>query len=114
MQVSAVINVKNNALELKRCLASLSFCDEIVVVDMESTDASIDVAREAGALVFQHPDVGYADPARNYAIDQARHDWILVIDADEEVPASLVPVIASLIKESTASVIWNDIVQKST
>lgn len=106
LEISAVINVKNNATELQSCLASLSFCAEIVVVDMESTDNSIDVARQAGAVVFQHPDVGYADPARNFAIEQARYDWILVIDADEEVPASLAATLTSLVRESTASVIW--------
>lgn len=106
MQISAVINVKNNAQELQSCLASLSFCNEIVVVDMESTDNSADVARQAGAHVFQHPDIGYADPARNFAIEKAQHDWILVIDADEEVPASLVPTLTTLIHETTASVIW--------
>lgn len=106
MQISAVINVKNNAVELKRCLASLKFCHEVVVVDMESTDNTMDIASQFGAQVYQHPDVGYADPARNFAIEQAQHDWILVVDADEEIPASLAKTITSLVRETTAQVIW--------
>jgi hypothetical protein len=106
LQISAVINVKNNAAELQHCLATLNFCDEVVVVDMESTDKSAEIAKQAGAHVYHHPDIGYADPARNFAIEKAKHDWILVIDADETVSATLADIILTTLKETTASVVW--------
>ncbi len=104
--ISAVINVKNNAIELRRCLKSLHFVAEIVVVDMQSDDDSITVAKEFGAKVFSHPDVGYADPARNFATDKASHDWVLVMDADEEVPATLATKIITTLENPTADVYW--------
>lgn len=104
--ISAVINVKNNASELKRCLKSLTFVDEIIVVDMDSEDESVSVAQQFGAKVFTHPDVGYADPARNFAISKASHDWIFVIDADEEVPATLADSLKSTVTNPVADVYW--------
>jgi glycosyltransferase involved in cell wall biosynthesis len=60
-----------------------------VVVDMHSDDATRDIAARFGARVFLHDRVGYADPARAFAMDQAVGDWILLLDADELVPAPL-------------------------
>lgn len=104
--VSAVINVKNNADELARCLKSLTFVDEIVVVDMESDDESVNVAKQFDARIFSHPDVGYADPARNFAIEKATSEWVLVIDADEEVPNTLAHTVAEILKQPNADVYW--------
>ena len=105
-QISAVINVKNNASELKRCLKSLTFVDEIIVVDMDSDDESVAVAEQFGAKVFSHPDVGYADPARNFAISKASYEWIFVIDADEEVSTTLADSLRSAVMVPTADIYW--------
>ncbi|HCC84076.1 MAG TPA: hypothetical protein DEP87_00090 [Candidatus Pacebacteria bacterium] len=105
-QLSVVLNVKNAAKILPRALESVSFATEIIVVDMESTDKTVEVAKSFNARIFSHPDVGYADPARNFGLSQAKFPWILVLDADEVVSTSLQHKILELISEPTADVYW--------
>jgi glycosyltransferase involved in cell wall biosynthesis len=101
MQLSVVINTKNAATYLPQCLKSVkNIADEIVVVDMASTDKTLAIATKFGARIFQYPqpDVGYADPAREFAFAKARGEWIFMIDSDEE----LKPELATLIKAVTS------------
>jgi glycosyltransferase involved in cell wall biosynthesis len=56
---------------------------------MESTDETVKKAKKAGAKVFNHKDTHYVEPARNFAIKKATHDWIFVLDADEEAQPEL-------------------------
>lgn len=88
--ISAVINVLNEANNLKRCLNSLkNFADEIIVVDMESTDNSVEIAIKYGAKVFSYKPMKYVEPARNYAISKATGKWIILLDPDEYLPKTL-------------------------
>jgi len=88
--ISAVINTRNEEHNLPYALRSIrSWVDEIVVVDMHSTDRTRDIAKEYGAEVYLHEPLGFADPARAFAIDQSHHDWVLVLDADELIPSPL-------------------------
>ena len=96
MNLSAVVNTKNCADSLERCLQSLSFADEIVIVDMHSDDDTVKIARQFTDKIFYHKDVGYVEPARNFAIDQAQGEWILVVDADEAIAPSLAAKIEEL------------------
>lgn len=103
MGISVVINTRNEEKNLPRCLASVkNLADEIVVVDMESTDNTVELAEKAGAKVFKHKPTGYVEPARNFAISKTTKDWVLVLDADEETPPSLVKKIKRLEKSSKA------------
>jgi glycosyltransferase involved in cell wall biosynthesis len=89
-KISAVINTINEEKKLDRCLASLKgFANEIIVVDMMSTDRTVEIAKKYGAKVFKHKRIGYVEPARNFAISKARHEWIIILDADEEAPEAL-------------------------
>ncbi len=98
MSISAVLVVKNEEKDIARALKSLDFVDEIVVFDMLSTDQTKKIAKQFTDKVFSTPqDFGYADPARNLALDKASGEWLLVLDADEEIPAALVKKIKSLI-----------------
>ncbi len=81
--LSAVVTTFDNAATLDRCLASVAFCDEIVVLDSDSTDATRDIAASHGVRVLVEPFKGYG-PQKQSAIDQATHDWVLLLDADEE------------------------------
>jgi len=105
-QLSVVINVKNMAGLLPRCLESVAFANEIIVVDMESSDNTVKVAKKYTDNVFSHPDVGYADPARNFSLAKAKSNWILVLDADETISPSLQAKILDLLTEPQADIYW--------
>lgn len=87
-RISAVILTHNEADRLEACLRSVSFCDEILVIDSMSTDGTAELARRLGARVIERPWPGYRSQ-REFAIAQASHDWILSIDADEVVSPEL-------------------------
>lgn len=95
-KISAVVNTRNEEANIVECLKSLSFCHEIVVVDMESTDNTVKLAKEYTHKVFSHKNVGYVEPARNFAISKAVGDWILIVDADERIPKKLAKELVSL------------------
>lgn len=80
--LSAVVTTLDNAATLEACLASLAWCDEIVLLDSGSTDATCAIAQRFGARVFVEPFKGYG-PQKQSAIDKAAHDWVLLLDADE-------------------------------
>jgi len=86
--LSACIITFNEADRIGDCLASLSFCDEIVVVDSHSTDATREIAAAAGARVIERDFDGFRSQ-KAFAVAQARHDWVLCLDADERVDATL-------------------------
>ncbi len=86
--VSACIIARDEAPSLPDCLASVAFCDEIVLVDSGSTDATTAIARAAGARVIEQPWLGFA-AQRNVALDHATGNWVLEIDADERVTPEL-------------------------
>lgn len=100
VSISVVINTRNEEENIERAIASVkAFADEIIVVDMESTDKTKALAKKLGAQVFNHELTNYVEPARNFAISKAKSDWILILDADEEIPKKL----ASEIKKISQS-----------
>lgn len=80
--LSAVVTTFNNAATLDQCLASLSFCDELIVLDSDSSDDTRVIAQRRGASMFVEPFKGYGAQKQS-AIDKATHDWVLLLDADE-------------------------------
>ena len=92
LEISAVIIALNEEKRLARALESLSaspaIADEILVVDSGSTDRTAEIASRYGARVISHPWEGYARQ-KNFAASQAKHDWILSLDADEALSAPL-------------------------
>jgi len=84
VKISAVINTYNEEKNLERALRSLVWAEEIIVVDMESTDKTLEIAAKFNAKVYSHPYVGYVEPARNLGLEKANGDWIFILDADEE------------------------------
>ena len=102
--ISVIIHTRNSAKTLEKALQSVSFAQELVVIDMESSDNSVVLAKKHGANIFQHEDVGYVEPARMFGIAKASHEWILVLDADEQVQSDLANKIPQLI--SGREVAW--------
>ena len=88
-KISAVVNTRNEEVNIEDCLKSLSFVDEIVVVDMESEDDTKKIAKNYTDKIFDHQAVGYVEPARNFAIKKTIGDWIIIVDADERIPKTL-------------------------
>jgi glycosyltransferase involved in cell wall biosynthesis len=86
MKVSVLILTYNEAKNLPRCLAALSWCDDILVVDSGSTDDTVAIARAAGARVLTRPFDNFANQ-RNFglAAGEFQHEWVLHLDADEVV-----------------------------
>src|SRR5690606_33644427 len=88
LPVSAVIITLNAASQLESCLESVQFCADIVVVDSGSTDGTQALAQRYGARVIQCEWRGFG-PQKQFAVDQAQHDWVLCVDADERVSPEL-------------------------
>jgi glycosyltransferase involved in cell wall biosynthesis len=86
--LSAVLITRNATSVLEPCLDSLAFADEIVVVDSGSTDGTVELARSKGARVVQKEWLGFGQQ-KQFAVEQARNDWVLCVDADERVSAEL-------------------------
>jgi (heptosyl)LPS beta-1,4-glucosyltransferase len=95
-RLSAVVVAQNEERNIERCLRSLRFADEVIVVDAYSEDRTAEIARSLGARVLSRAWDGFA-PQKQFAIDQARGDWILLVDADEEASEALAGEVRSVV-----------------
>src|SRR6266480_3858292 len=101
MKISAIIITLNEEAQLGRCLESIQgIADEIIVVDSESQDKTREVAESRGARVFCRQWTNYSDQ-KNFASRQSTHDWILSLDADECLSASLHEALVALKKNNS-------------
>jgi glycosyltransferase involved in cell wall biosynthesis len=89
--LSVLIPVKNEAANVRDCISGVSFADEIVVVDSESTDGTQAIAEGAGARVVQFVWKGKLPRKKNWALENIRwqHEWLLIVDADERITSEL-------------------------
>ncbi|MCB0358910.1 MAG: glycosyltransferase family 2 protein, partial [Bdellovibrionales bacterium] len=86
--ISGIVVAFNEEKHIGDCLDSLAFCDEVLVVDSFSTDRTVEIARGRGATVIQREWPGYR-AQKAFALQQAQHEWIINIDADERVSPEL-------------------------
>ena len=86
--LSVVLIAQDAAQQLEECLASAAFADEIVLVDSGSTDATRQVSQKHGARVVTKDWLGFGRQ-KQFAVEQAQHDWVLCLDADERVSPQL-------------------------
>jgi glycosyltransferase involved in cell wall biosynthesis len=98
VRLSVVIITRNEELNLARCLKSVSFADEVVIADSHSTDRTVEIAHQFGASIFEIDWPGFG-PAKQAALDRATGDWVLSIDADEEVSSSLAEEIRAVVSD---------------
>lgn len=87
--VTACIISYNEESSIRRCLESVKWVDEIVVVDSFSTDATVEICREYTSKIYLREFEGHVEQ-KNFALQCAGHDWVLCIDADEELSPSLI------------------------
>lgn len=95
--LSVVIIAKNEARNIRACLETVKWADERIVVDAESTDATVDLARVSTDRVFVQPWLGFG-PQKNVGIDKASGEWVLIVDADERVSDALREEVQSLLR----------------
>jgi glycosyltransferase involved in cell wall biosynthesis len=100
-RLSVVIITYNEEQRLRACLESVAWVDEVVVVDAESQDKTVQVAREFTDHVLVRPWPGFA-PQKNFALEHATGDWILSLDADEQVSPELREEIAAVLARAQA------------
>ena len=87
-RLSGVVIVRDEEKNIRECLEGLRFCDETVVVDSGSRDRTVEMARSVGAKVFPKPFVDFASQ-KNFGIEKASGEWLLLVDADERVSPEL-------------------------
>lgn len=88
MKVSAVIITLNEESNIERALRSVTWADEVLVIDSGSTDRTVEIAESSGARVVHRDWTGFSDQ-KQFGADEAKNDWIFSLDADEEVSDSL-------------------------
>jgi len=99
MKISAGIITKNEEKNIERCLNSVKFCDEIVVIDDFSTDKTVEVAKKFGASVIQRKLDGNFASQRNFCFEQCSGEWVIFLDADEEITPELKNEILKKVKD---------------
>jgi glycosyltransferase involved in cell wall biosynthesis len=89
MKISVIVITKDEEANIERCLSSVSWADEIVVVDSQSSDRTVEIARAYGARVIETTNWPGFGPQKNRALAQAGGEWVLSLDADESVTLEL-------------------------
>lgn len=89
VKVSVVIIVKNEERNIEKCLKSVKWCDEIIVVDDKSSDKTLEIARRYNAIIYSNSLNGDFSLQRNLGLSKAKNDWVLFLDADEVVSDGL-------------------------
>ncbi len=88
-KLSAIVTSYNEEINIKECLESVLWADEVLLVDSFSTDRTVEIARAIpGVRIVQHAYFGSA-AQKNWAMDRAEHPWVLIVDSDERVTAEL-------------------------
>ena len=102
--VSVIINTYNAEKHLEKVLETVQGFDEIIVCDMESTDSTVQIAQDHGCKVITFPRAGHniVEPARQFAINHATHEWVLVVDADELITPQLHDYLYQLVSKPDA------------
>lgn len=104
-QISVLIHTLNEEKNIRNCLESVKWADEIIIVDMYSDDKTVDIAKEYTDKIFFHERVGYADPARKLSLEKASNQWLLTVDADELVPKKMKDKLLYIVENDLADIV---------
>lgn len=109
--ISAYVICYNEEERIRKCLESLEWCDEIVVVDSGSTDSSVRICREFTDKIFFNEWNGYGNQ-KNFALSKCSHSWVLNLDADEVVSEELRKAIQSVLEEPQSNAVDGYMLQR--
>lgn len=101
--ITGIILAKNEEKNIEKCIKSLFFCNEIIVIDDNSIDKTVFLAKKNKALVITHPLEKDFSAQRNFALNHVKTDWALFVDADEQVSPKLAAEIKSSMYDSKSS-----------
>ncbi len=104
-RITAIVHTFNEEDNIKKAIESVSWADEVLVCDMYSNDQTVEIARKLGARIIFYKQMGYVEPARNFAVSKVKTDWILILDADEEIPITLKDKILEIIQDTNIDVV---------
>ncbi|MGO9614694.1 MAG: glycosyltransferase family 2 protein [Dissulfurispiraceae bacterium] len=102
IKLSVAIITRNEEKNIVACLKSVSFADDIVVVDSGSTDRTVEIAKDFGTRIFIEQWKGYG-PQKNSTIEKCVNDWVLILDADERLAAEAIESVIEVLKRPTAA-----------
>lgn len=102
LPVTAIVLTKNEELMIVNCLETVKWCQEIIVIDSQSTDSTVQLAKRAGAIVYSTDKNSFAE-RRNYGLSKARTEWVFYLDADERVTPDLMEEIRNAINDPAIS-----------
>lgn len=105
-KITALILAKNEERNIEDCIRSVSFTDEVLVIDDFSTDKTRALAESMGARVIQHSMAGDWGGQQTFAIKNATHEWVLFIDADERVSEPLAKEIRDAVEKGEEKAYW--------
>lgn len=88
LPISAVLITLNAAGQLRETLESLTFCEDLVIVDSGSKDDTLKIAKEFNARIFHQEWIGFG-PQKRFAVEQAQYNWVLCLDSDEQISTDL-------------------------
>ena len=103
--ISILVHTLNEEKNIRNCLESIKWADEIVIVDMYSDDKTVTIAEEYTDKIFFHERMRYADPARQFGLGKATNEWVFQLDADELVPLILRDKLIQIIEDDSADIV---------
>lgn len=105
-KISGIVLVRNEEILIERCLLSLKqLCDEIIVIDMESNDRTVEIAKRYTDKILSHPLILEFDSARYKGLGAADGNWIIYLDADEVIPETLIKKLKEIANKNLADVV---------
>ena len=101
MSISAIVIAKDAEKIIEKTLKSVQFADEVILVDIKSQDETIIKAKKLATNIYKFPkDSRFVEPVRNFALDKSTKDWVLVLDADEEISETLAKKLLEITEKS--------------
>ena len=98
--ISVIIHTLNEENNIRNCLESVKWADEIIIIDMYSDDKTLEIAGSYTDKIFMHERTNMVEPARQFGIDQATKDWVLIVDADELISVQLCLSLIDIVKSN--------------